>query len=114
RFDGNKGILGVSDSRQADQMTVSVDVVFVGLTQRENTILQHRTAVTEHQRRRQTMLPILAWHDLVSAFRGEEAKPFLVLRRVDQRPVLREQVENTVAADCHRTAPAGSMPISSA
>ena len=91
-----------------------MDVVFVGLAQGPDAVFEHRPAVAEDQRRRQAAVEILARHDLVAAFLGEEAEPLVEFRRVDQRAVFGEQIPDRGPVGIHRTAPSGSIPRSSA
>ncbi len=95
-------------------MAVGVNVVLVGLAQRADAVFEHRPAIAKDQGSGQTAVVILARHDIVAAFLGEEAEPFVVFRAVEQRAVFGEEVVNRSAVEGHRTAPAGSMPSNSA
>src|SRR5439155_24019866 len=77
-------------------------------------ILEHRTAVTEDQRRRQAAVEILARDDLVAALFGKEVEPFVELCHIDQGAVFGEEGVDGGVIDHHRTAPWGSIPRTSA
>ena len=51
---------------------------------------------------------------LVATFLGEEVEPILIATGVEARAVFGEETDDCIAVDRHRTAPAGSMPSSSA
>ena len=100
-----------------------MDVVLVRLAQRRDAVLEHRPAVAQDQRDRQTGIVVFARHDLVAALGGEQSEPVVVAAEIEQPAILREQrlhgelVRNRAWASshrAHRTAPAGSMPSSSA
>jgi hypothetical protein len=95
-------------------MAVDVDVVLVGLAQCPDAILEHRAAVAEDQCGRQAAVEILPRDDLVAALFGEEVEPFVELCQIDQGAVFGEEVVDGGVIDPHRTAPAGSIPRSSA
>ena len=95
-------------------MPIGVDVVLVGLAQCPDAILEHRAAVAEDQRRRQAAVEILPRDDLVAALFGKEVELFVEFCHIDHRAVLGEEVVDGGVIDCHRTAPAGSIPTSSA
>ena len=104
----------IEDARQADHVSVGVDIVLVGLAQCPNAIFECRTAVAEDESRGQPAIEILTRDDLVTALLGKEVEPFVELCHIDQRAVLGEEVEDGAVIDPHRTAPAGSIPRSSA
>ena len=95
-------------------MAVGVDVVFVGLAQRPDAVFQHRAAVAQDQRCGQPAVEILARDDLIPALLGKKVEPLVEFGHVDQRAVFGEQIADHGTIDLHRTAPSGSIPISSA
>ena len=68
----------IVEPRQADQMAVGVDVVFVGLAQCPDAILEHRATVAKDQRRRQVTVEILSRDDPVTALPGKQPEPFVI------------------------------------
>ena len=91
-----------------------MDVVLVRLLQGADAVLQHRAGIAEDQGHRQSGVGVLARQDLIVALVREQSEPGLVITCVEQRAVFGKEVEDRVAIDRHRTAPAGSMPSSSA
>ena len=79
------------DARQADQMAVGEDVELVRLAQGVDAVFEHRAAVAQDQRDRQTGVVILARHDAVAALGGEQLEPAIVMTEIEQRAVFGEQ-----------------------
>ena len=73
-------------------MAIGVDVVLVRFAQRADPIFESRPAVAKYQPRRQTLLVILARHDMIAATFGEETEPCVEIRDVEQRAVCGEEI----------------------
>ena len=82
---------GGDDPGQTNDVPVGMDVVLVRLAQRRDAVLEHRPAVAQDQRDRQTGIVVFARHDLVAALGGEQREPVVVAAEIEQPAILREQ-----------------------
>src|SRR6185503_4100073 len=73
-------------------MPVALRLVDRGLAQAQDAVLEHAAALAEIEPRHVAALVALARDDLVAAFLGEEAGPFLVAAVVDAGGVLALQL----------------------
>jgi hypothetical protein len=72
-------------------MAIMVDIENVRVAQCVNPIPQHIFVVTQHQRKRQTLHPVLAAHNLVMAILGKKIEPNLQSVLIQQAPIFLNQ-----------------------